>query len=194
MGEEMKYFLLKLLLIFFSYTSLSFAATAKLPGNIALHIAKTHYLHPVRLLHPYLEHWHMKGPLAEKAAIDALQTRFAHVQECEQGDQANVVLLLEPHMFYNAQLRVFHAEYIARAYTSDGEPITRIKQEAMQIGELAIAPDFFMEQSYSKAIDKVIAALETEPAFLALLESSTQVNAGDICKSLDLQPLEKLYY
>jgi hypothetical protein len=23
--------------------------------------------HPVRLLHPYLDVWHMKGPLAEKA-------------------------------------------------------------------------------------------------------------------------------
>ena len=62
-------FILKLVLMFFSYIALTYAAPTKLPGNIAVHIAKTHYLHPVRLLHPYLDVWHMKGPMAEKAAM-----------------------------------------------------------------------------------------------------------------------------
>jgi len=187
-------FLSTVFLVFFSCSTLSYAATTKLPGNIALHIAKTHYLHPVHLLHPYLDYWHMKGPLAEKAALASLQSRFAQVNECEQGNQADVVLLLEPHMFYNPQLRVFHAEYIARAYTSNGEPITRIKKQAQQVGTLNASPDFYMEKSYTKAIEKVISTLETDQAFLASLDQSKQVKAGDICKTLDLQPLEKLYY
>ena len=88
--------------------NVAMAENAKLAGNIAVHIAKTHYEHPVRMLHPYLDVWHMKGPLAEKAALKTLEKRFAHINMCTKSDNANVVLLLEPHMFYNPQLRVFH--------------------------------------------------------------------------------------
>lgn len=184
--------LVKLLVVFFSCITVSHAA--QLPGNIAVHIAKTHYLHPVRLLHPYIDVWHMKGPLAEKAATASLQKRFANVSECTEKSEADVVLLLEPYMFYNAQLRVFHAEYIARAYTSSGEPITRIKKQASEIGELSASPDFHMEKGYTKAIDKVIAKLAVDQAFLATLDKNTPIKAGDICSGLDKLPLEKLYY
>lgn len=193
LGMMMK-FLFKLLLVYFSFSMASHATSTKLPGQIALHIAKTHYLHPVRLLHPYLDYWHMKGPLAEKAAQTVLETRFANVNECTKNSAADVVLLLEPHIFYNPQLRVFHAEYIARAYTSTGEPITRIKKQAQQIGELNIASDFFIEKSYTKAIDNVVAELVTDQAFLSSLDKNSQLKAGVICNNLDMQPLERLYY
>ncbi|MFW5431740.1 MAG: hypothetical protein ACKE5M_00660 [Methylophilaceae bacterium] len=184
--------LVKSVLIFFSCITFTFAA--QLPGNVALHIAKTHYLHPVHLLHPYLDVWHMKGPLAEKAAIASLQKRFAKVEECTENSEADVVLLLEPHMFYNPQMRVFHAEYIARAYTSNGEPITRIKKQARQNGSLGLAPNFYMDKSYTKAIDKVIDKLVVDQAFLAALDKNSQIKAGTICNSLDNLPLDKLYY
>lgn len=195
----MNHFLFKLALLCFSYSALiyaplSHAETTKLPGNIALHIGKTHYLHPIRLLHPYLDYWHMKGPLAEKAALASLNQRFANVTECTKDSEADVVLLLEPHMFYNAQLRVFHAEYIARAYTSDGEPITRIKKQARQLGMLGSTPEFHMEEGYTKAINKIISKLAIDQAFLATLNKNSKLKAGDICNSLDKQPLEKLYY
>lgn len=180
------------LAVFFS--CITFTHAAQLPGNIAVHIAKTHYLHPMRLLHPYLDVWHMKGPLAEKAATASLKKRFANVSECTDNSEADVVLLLEPYMFYNAQLRVFHAEYIVRAYTSNGDPITRIKQQAQQFGELNIASDFYMEKGYTKAIEKAIAELSVNKEFLAALDKNTPIKAGDICNGLDLLPLEKLYY
>jgi hypothetical protein len=175
---------------------------AKLPGNIAMHIGKTHYEHPVRLLHPYLDVWHMKGPLAEKAALKALQKRFANVGDCSAP--ANIVLLLEPHMFYNAQLRVFHGEIIARAYVKTTEEptyenaITVIKKQAQQTGELGIKPDFYMEKAYTKAMDKVIKKLETDPAFLATLnQTNAQTNIDNpktICDALDVLPAAKFYY
>lgn len=183
---------IKSLIVFFSF--IAFTHAAQLPGNIAVHIAKTHYLHPVRLLHPYIDVWHMKGPLAEKAATASLKKRFANVSECTESSEVDVVLLLEPHVFYNAQLRVFHAEYIARAYTSDGEPITRIKKQAQTLGDLSWAPDFYLEKGYTKAIEKVIAELAVDKAFLATLDQRTKVKAGAICKELDYKQLEKLYY
>ena len=182
------------LLIFISSITLAHAESTKLPGNIAVHIAKTHYLHPVHLLHPYLDVWHMKGPLAEKAAIASLQKHFTNVSECTKESKADVVLLLEPHLFYNPQLRVFHAEFIARAYTSDAEPVTRIKKQAEQIGSIDILPDFYMEKGYTKAIDKVIEKLTVDQVFLATLDKNSAVNAGDLCNKLDYLPLDKLYY
>ena len=178
-------------LLTFCTSQAAFAQT-KLPGNVAIHIAKTHYEHPVRLLHPYLDFWHMKGPLAYKAALKTLPKRFVGVSDCKTN--AQVVLLLEPHMFYNPQLRVFHAEFIARAYTNAGESITRIKKQAQQNGDLNVKPDFYMEKAYAKAMDKIIKALETDKAFLATLDQAVLNNTAEICDSLDKIPTEKFYY
>lgn len=179
--------------------NIAFAQSAKLPGNIAVHIAKLHYQHPVRLLHPYLDVWHMKGPLAEKAALKALGKRFANVILCANGDNANVILLLEPHMFYNAQLRVFHSEIIARVFTnaavSDLEnPIVSVKKQAQQNGELGIKPEFYMEKAYAKAMDKVIKKLEVDKSFLAAIDTTPNGSAANLCAALDDLPLSKIYY
>lgn len=178
----------------------STALADKLPGNIAVHIAKIHYEHPVRLLHPYLDVWHMKGPLAEKAAIKALNKRFANIHMCNDSNNADVVLLLEPHMFYNPQMRVFHAEIIAKAFTNSTAPptfynsITTIKKQAQQNGDLGIKPEFYMEKAYTKAMDKVIKKLETDKAFLATLNKSPPGNAETLCSPLDNLPVTKIYY
>ena len=182
-----------------TYTN-AYAETApvKLAGTIAMHIGKTHYAHPVRLLHPYLDVWHMKGPLAEKAALKVLKKRFANVGDCSSN--ANVVLLLEPHMFYNAQLRVFHAEIIARAYVNGAESanydntITVIKKQAQQQGDLGVKPDFYMGKAYIKAMEKVIKKLETDQAFLATLDKAKMENPKIICDSLDALPAAKFHH
>ncbi len=179
--------------------NMALAESAKLPGNIAVHIAKLHYEHPVRLLHPYLDVWHMKGPLAEKAALKALEKRFANVNLCASGENTNVVLLLEPHMFYNAQLRVFHGEIIARVFTnasaSDLEnPIVNVKKQAQQNGELGIKPEFYMEKAYAKAMDKVIKKLEVDKTFLAAIDTAPNGSAANLCAALDDLPLSKIYY
>jgi hypothetical protein len=183
--------------LFISASALAETASAKLPGNIAMHIAKVHYEHPVRLLHPYLDVWHMKGPLAEKAALKTLKKRFANVGDCNAA--ANVVLLIEPHIFYNAQLRVFHGEIIARAYVnttdlSSQSAITTIKKQAQQNGELGVKPDYYMEKAYVKAMEKVIKKLETDKAFLVALDKANIENPKLICNALDDLPVSKIYY
>ena len=197
-----KIFISFILSLIFSLSAYAEAVPNKLPGNIAMHIGETHYQHPVRLLHPYLDVWHMKGPLAEKAALKALKKRFANVGNCSAP--ANVVLLLEPHMFYNAQLRVFHGEIIARAYVkSANEPnveptyenaLTVIKKQAQVNGDLGVKPDFYMEKAYTKAMDKLIKKLETDKAFLATLDKANMDNPKAICDTLDKLPAAKFYY
>jgi hypothetical protein len=172
----------------------------KLPGNVAIHIAKRHYEHPVRLLHPYLDVWHMKGPPAEKVALKAFTKRFANSNTCDNSSQADVVVLLEPQMFYNAQLRVFHAEIIAKVFTHGAEPpspdnaITTIKKQAQQSGDLGIKPEFYMAKAYAKAMDKVMRKLETDKAFLATLNKAGQSRAETLCVELDNLPVSKIYY
>ncbi len=173
---------------------LTYAAPNPQSGNIAIHIAKRHYFHPTRLLHPYLDVWHMKGPLAEKAAMSELQTHFTQVSECTDDSEASMVLLLEPNIFYNAQLRVFHTEFIAHAYTSDGEPITKVRKETQQLGMLSSTPEFYIEKSYSATINKTIEALLADQVFLATLDKNTPIKAGELCKRLDKLPSETFYY
>ena len=176
------------------------ALADKLPGNIAVHIAKRHYQHPVRLLHPYLDVWHMKGPMAEKVALKTLPKRFTNVAMCANSSNADVVLSLEPQMFYNAQLRVFYAEIIAKAYVANGQPvdqlvaITTVKKQAQQMGDLGIKPDYYMEKAYTKAMDKVIKQLELDSAFLAVLNKTPANKAETLCSALNDLPVSKIYY
>jgi hypothetical protein len=172
----------------------------KLPGNIAILIAKRHYEHPVRLLHPYLDVWHMKGPLAEKAALKVLQKRFANINLCSDSKNADVVLLLEPQMFYNAQLRVFHAEYLVKVYAPSSESpntenaITKIKKQAQQVGEISIKPDYYMEKAYVKAMEKIVKTLETDKAFLAALNGKKTNTAEESCNAINDLPISNIYY
>ena len=195
-----KYVLVLSISLFFSASVFAETAPAKLPGNIAILIAKRHYEHPVRLLHPYLDVWHMKGPLAEKAALKVLQKRFANINLCSNSKNADVVLLLEPQMFYNAQLRVFHAEFLLKAYVPSAEPpntenaITKIKKQAQQIGELGIKPDYQMEKAYVKAMEKVVKNLETDKAFLATLNGAKNNNAETLCNAINDLPISTIYY
>jgi hypothetical protein len=182
-----------LCLTLISFTS-AHAEPTQLPGNIAVHIAKAHYLHPVRLLHPYLDVWHMKGPLAEKAVMPVLKAHFTNVNECTSDSEASVVLLLEPHVFYNPQLHVFHTQLIAQAYTNNGAPIMHIKKETQELGMLSSTPDFFIEKAYIKAINAVIEALSSEQPLIDALNKNTPIKAGDICHHLDNLPLNNFYY
>lgn len=174
--------------------------TTLIPGNIAVHIARVHYEHPIRILHPYLDVWHMKGPLAQKAATNTLNKYFANAEWCDQAHDASVVLLLEPHMFYNPQLQVFHGEIIAKVFTQSGgigniEPaILRIKKQAQQNGTLTIKPEFFMEKAYAKAMEKVVAELKKNQLFLNALNVKMAKNMETICPALDELPISKIYY
>ncbi|MBC7755272.1 MAG: hypothetical protein H7Z20_01265 [Bdellovibrio sp.] len=186
-----------------SFISLLFANAVvahPLSGNVAVHIAKRHYEHPVRMLHPYLDVWHMKGPMIEKVQLKVLPKHFENIKMCANSSNADVVLSIEPQMFYNAQLRVFHAEIIAKAYVNTGVPIDQlvaiatVKKQAQQNGELGIKPDYYMEKAYTKAMEKMIKQLETDSVFLAVLNKTPTNKAETLCAGLDNLPVSKIYY
>lgn len=194
----MKWILGFVLSMLMSLTAL--AENTLIPGNVAVHISKIHYEHPVRLLHPYLDVWHMKGPVAQKGTLSTLNQHFSNAAWCNQAQQASVLIFLEPHMFYNAQMNIYHAEFIAKVYTQPSgtdhteTAILRIKKQAQQIGPLTINPDFFMEKAYAKAMEKVVNELKNSPAFSSALNNKMAKNLETICPTLDELPVGKLYY
>jgi len=183
-----------ILMLLFCSAALAESAPTKLPGNIAVHIAKVYYEHPMRLTDPYEDVWHMKGPPAEKAALKTLEKQFANINMCAASKNADVVILLEPHMFYNPWLTVFYAEFIARVFINSTEPITTIKKQAQQSGDIGIQPEYYMQKSYDKAMEKVITKLKTDKAFLAALDKGGQMHAESLCTALDGLPAAKIYY
>jgi hypothetical protein len=196
----LKYLLTSLLAFTFNLAAMAGDITAADDSNIAVLIAKTNYEHPVRLLHPYLDYWHMKGPSAEKAAMQTLQKSFPNAQLCNNAHQAKLVLLLEPHMFYNPQLRVFHSEIIAKVYTPDvtsnhaAQAIITIKKQGQQLGDLNTAPEYYIEKAYVNAMQAVIATLNSNPDFQSSIHATGNKNAESICPALDESPNSKLYY
>jgi hypothetical protein len=188
-----------LILTLYLHTSVFAQTNDKMPGNIAVHIAEMHYQHPVRLMHPYLDYWHMKGPSAEKAVLASLQKRFTNVQLCNQAEHAEVLLFVEPHMFYNPQSRLFYAKLIVKVYTEDDSSKTRqailkITKEAQQSGDLNLSPEFYIQKAYTKAIQLVINELETNPVFLKGVDTQATKHLETMCPAIDDLPVSKLYY
>lgn len=194
----MKYLLACLITLIIAPVAL--AQTTLLPGKVAVHIAERHYKHPVRMLHPFYDHWHTSGPMAEKVALNVLRKRFAEVTWCNEAKNAEVLIVLEPDMFYNAQMRQFHAEFVARVFTqkpgaTTTEPaILRVRTRARVNGELSSTPDFFMERAYNSAMEKLITELETNKAFLSNLNVSEPRNAESLCPALDADAMGRRFF
>lgn len=190
---------------FYSHILLAQAATDLNSANVAIHIAKTHYQHPVRLMHYFRDVWHLKGPMAEKASLNVLKKHFADAQVCDNGHDANIVLQLEPRMFYNAQFRVFYSDITAKVFINGtplpdvNVPILTIKQQAQQSGDLMIQPDFSMEKAYTKAVEKIMSKLQTDQAFINALHQAKQNSTINndpkaLCAALDDLPAQKIYF
>lgn len=180
---------------FFCFTLPALAATDSQNNAVAINIPDSYYQHPVRLLHPYLDYWLMRGPLLEKVVRIAMRhdTNNA-IEMCGDGTPAGAVLTLEPHLFYNPQSRVFYTEIIASAYTEAAAPLLVIKAEAQQMGELAVTPDFYIQKAYAKAFDKVLQSLRSNPDWLNWTAQHPAIEANALCQSLDDLSATKIYY
>ncbi|QVL45925.1 MAG: hypothetical protein KFB94_02085 [Methylophilaceae bacterium] len=178
--------------------SLSLSAHAQVPSDkqLAVHIAGVHYKHPTILFFPYVTIWQMQGPLVEAVAMSSLTSLFSNVSECrtDAAKDANLVMLLQPHLFYNPQSAIYYAKLTASVYGAQEQVITSITKEARVVGPVNINPDLYSKKVYSKAIDHIIEALKTDVAFLSALKEKTPINTNQICNNLDNIPTNRFYY
>lgn len=186
---------LMLLLAIGLMPTLALAEAPNKQAQFAVSIPDIYYEHPVHLLHPYLDYWLMKGPLLEKVVKNAdAKTASTQLSLCNAPQNAEAVLVLQPHLFYNPQSRVFYAEIVANAYTQLGDPLFTTKQEAQQIGDLAVTPDYYIQKAYTKALTKVMAAVNSDQNLTSNLSNHALANTEVICKSLSSMSGSKIYY
>lgn len=163
--------------------------------NMMLYINPMFYEHPVRMLHPYLDIWHLRGPMFEKVALKALnsssQNSQTSAQICKSNVDVNLTISLEPYMFYNPQMRVFHAEVLATLYAGKLDAVASFKAKAQQQGELNNAADYYFKKAYAKAMQDIVKQLNNEIAAHPVTSSSLENN---LCTLLATVPLTKKYF
>ncbi len=163
--------------------------------NIMVYINPLFYEHPVRMLHPYLDIWHLRGPMFEKVALKAFngsgQNNQTSAQICKPNVDSNLTISLEPYMFYNPQMRVFHAEVIAQVYAGKLDAIASFKAKAQQQGELNNAADYYFKKAYTKAMQDIVKQLNTEITTRTVAPSSIDNN---LCTLLATVPVTKKYF
>jgi hypothetical protein len=180
-------------IILLSFSVLTYA-DAPITGQFAIHIAKRYYEHPVRMLHPYLDVWHMKGPALEKVAIAELPHYFSNVSMCADSHDADAVISLEPQVFYSSQLRLFYVEIFAKVYMQSMTPVTSAKAEVQQRGELAILPENAIGKAYKAALQHVMQKLQNDPSFKSISNQPGQHTAETLCPLLETLPASRIYY
>ena len=136
-------------------------------SNLLVYINPVFYEHPVRMLHPYLDYWHMRGPMFEKVAVETLNKAKLngsqlHAQNCKADLTTNITVSLEPYIFYNPQLRVFHSEVIANVYAGKLVPIATYKATAQQQGELNNVPEYYLKRAYTKAMQGIVTKMQAD--------------------------------
>ncbi len=158
--------------------------------SILVYINPIFYGHPIRMLHPYLDYWHMRGPMFEKIAIEALSNAQTSAQICKSNTDTNLTISLEPYIFYNPQMRVFHSEVIANIYAGKLEPIATYKETAQQQGELNNVADYYLKLAYKKAMQGIVTKMQ---ANTNLLNNAASLE-NNVCLLLNNVPTTKKYF
>ena len=171
------------------------AAATNSSTHLLVYINPIFYEHPVRMLHPYLDYWHMRGPMFEKVVMDALnKTTFNNTRTdakiCKPDLNANITISLEPYIFYNPQMRIFHSEIIANVYAGKLVPIATYKATAQQQGELNNAADYYLKLAYSKAMQGIIKRMQADAGQFNTLATLD----NNVCTLLNDIPTTRKYF
>lgn len=158
--------------------------------SILVYINPIFYQHPIRMLHPYLDYWHMRGPMFEKIAIEALDNQQTSAQICKSNTDTSLTISLEPYIFYNPQMRVFHSEVIANVYAGKLAPIATYKATAQQQGELNNAADYYLKLAYKKAMHGIVIKMQADNSRF----KTPVALENNLCLLLDNVPTSRKYF
>ena len=163
--------------------------------NLLVYINPVFYEHPVRMLHPYLDYWHMRGPMFEKVAIEVLnKSKFNNnkigAKICKPNLNANITISLEPYIFYNPQMRIFHSEVIANVYGENLTLIATYKAKAQQQGELNNVAEYHLKLAYSKAMEGIVSLMLND----ARKFNDIPTLNNNVCSMLNNVPTTRKYF
>jgi hypothetical protein len=193
----MKQILMTVGLICASWIGVANAATTP---ALVIQVPDTFYQHPVRLLHPYANYWHNRGESADKVSASAFQSRHYTTSSCTADANGLALIVIEPNMFYNPQMGVFHSQITARVYTKAsadsalGKPLLTAKGEGQSRGWITYNIENFAQKSYQQTFDQVIQQLQKDPMFKQSIEQAPTQNFEALCDSINTITQPKLFF
>jgi len=172
--------MLKILITFsIFYTLVSQCITSEVKANTnydyLIHIDESFDKHPIHLVDfRWQGYWIKQGSLLKKAASSALPNSAL----CEKGNYGNLVLSLDPHIFYNPQMTTFYGTLKAKIYNQDGKVIKKVKVEDELVGRIGILHEISIDKLYKK----LLLELDTQ------IKNDSEINIrGSIKKSQGIE-------
>lgn len=163
-------------------------------AKVLVYIHPQEYTSQVRLLQYFRDYWFTQGPLVESASQAVLAKSLGDVGLCDNNQRtANLLLWLQPRMFYNPQMQTFYGTIKAVAYTASGKPIATYVGEASKVGYLEIESQKQLQQVYTSAMQVLVTKMQADANFQKVLNSNpSEADAGTPCGLVSLLPAPKI--
>ncbi len=174
-------------------SQINISTESKPTPKLLVYINLFFYDHPVRMLHPYLNYWHLRGPMFEKIALKVLNDQHRNAAICKSDTATNFTLALEPYMFYNPQMRVFHSDVIAKVYAGKLEPVATYKAKVQQQGDLNGVAEYFIERAYVKAMSNIATQMQADSKLVDANNVAPQLG-NNMCTLLNTLPTTRKYF
>lgn len=149
-----------------------------------IHINESFDKHPIRLSGPrtYSSYWVKQASLLKKSALSELPNSAS----CEKGNYGNLILSLEPHIFFNPLMTTYYGTLKAKIYNQDGKIIKIIKVEDELRGILTVLYEVPIDKLYKKLLLALDEQIKTDTETNLILNDKTSKGIeGTFCLMLD---------
>ena len=140
----MKKYITKLLVVLAMFANINAwadeAAGADSQSNMLVYIQPVEYTNPINLRHYYYDYWFYQGPIVEHLVMPKLSRVYGAVSMCEGNQSGQILVWLQPRMFFNPQVQIFYGKVTANVYTGMGKFLATYEGESKLHGFLDIKP------------------------------------------------------
>ena len=149
-------------------------------ANMLLYIQPIEYTNSINVMNHFSRaYWFEQGPVVEPLALKQFNAAFSPVTMCEVGRSAKMIVWLQPRMFYNPQLQMFHGQITANVYTGKGELKSSYVGRSKVHGFVEIKPEKWIEKSYDLAINKVVNKIKADKTLQGVINNNDQTTTMD---------------
>ncbi|MCB5191711.1 hypothetical protein LG198_13310 [Methylobacillus arboreus] len=150
--------------------NLAHAEAQQPTSKVVVYISPYEYTNEIKLWHFMKDYWFAQGPLVEPVLTKTLSAKLGETVVCEAGVTGNVLLWVQPKMFYNPHMRNFYGTIKATVYTGAGKAIASYTGESRYSGDLDILPANTVQATYDLAIQQVADKMQADPAIKKLID------------------------
>ena len=174
------------LIIFFTLATQTITSEVKANNNYnyLIYINESFDKHPIRLrgTRGYTGYWVQQASILKKSALSGLPNSAW----CEKGNYGNLILSLEPHIFFNPIMTTYHGTLKAKIYNQDGKIIKTIKVEDEFSGILTVLYEVPVDKLYKKLLLALDGQIKNDIETNLILNDKTSKGIeGTFCLMLD---------